>query len=356
MAKTKPELRSRPPLQRMLRFHQLLQDREYPNCSRMAREFEVSLRTILRDLDFMRDQLELPIEFDAQRNGFFYSKPVEEFPWVAVTEAEVFALLVAHKAIAQYQGTPFQQPLETAFRKLTGQLDHDAHFSLGHLGDTVSFRPLAPDETDLRGFQRITQALQQRRELRFLYRNLGAEKAQQRLVHPYHLACIENHWYLFAFDVKRQAMRNFVLTRMRNPELTNERFAVPKSFDPNEYLRGSFSAFKGGDDYEVVVDFDAWATDLLRGRKWHSSQELTELPNGCSRLRLRLNSLEEMERWILSWGTHAKVVRPKALTERIFRAADAVASYCRQALAEEQAPPPVERARARKSRKTLWGL
>ena len=44
---------------------------------------------------------------------------------------------------------------------------------------------------------------------------------------------------------------------------------------------------------------------------------MTELPGGQMRLRLRLNSLEEAERWVLSWGVHATVVRPQALRDRI---------------------------------------
>ena len=304
-------------MERMLRIHQLIQNQEYPNCSKLAGEFELCTRTVKRDLDFMKYRLDLPIEFDARKNGYYYTRPVEQFPGTAVTEAEMFALLVAHKAITQYSGTPFQQPLETAFRKLTGQLDQSVRFTLGNLDEVLSFRPFAPEDADLEAFQIITRALQSRRGLRFLYRNLGAPKAQRRHVHPYHLACIENHWYLFAFDIKRQDMRTFLLTRLRRPELTDEHFTMSKKFDLNEYLRGSFSVFKGGDDYEIVIDFDTWAADLIRGRRWHSSQELTELRGGQVRLRIRLNSLEEAERWVLSWGTHATVVRPQALAARL---------------------------------------
>ena len=60
-----------------------------------------------------------------------------------------------------------------------------------------------------------------------------------------------------------------------------------------------------------------WAADLIRGRRWHTSQELTELPSRQIRLRMRLNSIEEAERWVLSWGTHATVVRPQALATRL---------------------------------------
>ena len=67
----------------------------------------------------------------------------------------------------------------------------------------------------------------------------------------------------------------------------------------------------------MVVDFDSWATDLVRGRKCHSSQELTELPGWQLPLRMRLNSIEEAERRVLSWGTHATVVKPQALAARL---------------------------------------
>jgi len=159
--------------------------------------------------------------------------------------------------------------------------------------------------------------LKDRRVLKFQYRNLDAEKAQARLVHPYHLGCIDNHWYLFAFDVKRDAMRTFALPRLKSPEITAERFNIPKKFNLSEYLKGSLTVFKGDADYEIVVDFDSWGADLIRGRKWHASQEITELPRRQLRLRLRLNSIEEAERWVLSWGSHATVVRPQALANRL---------------------------------------
>jgi predicted DNA-binding transcriptional regulator YafY len=330
MAKKKPEAYSRPAWERMMRMHQLIQNGEYPNCPKVAKEFEVSTRTVKRDVEFMKVRLKLPIEYDENRYGFFYTQPVDQFPTVAVTEAELFSLLVAHKAIAQYHGTPFQAPLEAAFRKLTGQLDQSAKFTLSNLDGMVSFRPLAPEDTDLATFQTIARAVQERRALRFVYRNLGATKAQRRHVRPYHLACIENHWYLFAFDIERAAMRTFVLTRLREAELTKEKFTIPQKFSASEYLRSSFSAYKGAQDYEIVMDFDAWAADLIRGRKWHPSQQIQELPGGAMRFSMRLDSLEEADRWVLSWGTHATVVRPKALVDRLRSAAGTLADRYRE--------------------------
>ena len=284
-----------------MRFHNLIKENLFPNCTKLAEEFEVTVRTVMRDVDFMKCRLELPIEFDAHRNGYYYSRPVEQFPQMPFNEAEVFAMLVAHKAIAQYRGTPFGNPLALAFRRLTGQLDSSTKFSLGNLDEALSFRPFAPEDNDLETFEILTRSLKERRVLKFKYRNLGTEKAQSRLVHPYHLACVDNHWYLFAFDVKRAAIR----------------FTIPKKFNLNEFLKGSFNIFKGDEDYEIVIEFDSWAADLIRGRKWHASQQMMELPEHQLRLTLRLNSIEEAERWVLSWGQHATVVRPQALADRL---------------------------------------
>ena len=69
------------------------------------------------------------------------------------------------------------------------------------------------------------------------------------------------------------------------------------------------------------MELDAWAADDVRGRRLHWSQELTEMPQGKLRVRLQLDSLEEAERWVLGMGTHATVVRPQALADRIRKTA-----------------------------------
>jgi proteasome accessory factor B len=324
---------TRPPLDRVWKIHDRLQNATYPNCVALARELEVSVLTLKRDIAFMRDRLKLPIEYDERRHGFFYSQPVDRFPEETITEMEMFALLVADKAIAQYHGTPFQKPLRMAFRKLAAKLDSAEPYSMDKLEAALSFRPLAPEDTDLRSFEIITSALRERCVLKFDYRNLGTRGMQVRQVQPYHLACIENHWYLFAHDVDRQAIRTFALTRLSEPVLLAERFIRPENFNPDEYLRNSFTVMKGQDDYEVVILFDSWATDLIRGRMWHSSQRLTELPGGGSQLQLRLSGLEEIEGWVLNWGIHATVLRPRILAERVFQTVGHLLERYREQLA-----------------------
>ncbi len=79
----------------MLRIHQALQSNKYPNTVRLSRELEVSGKSIQRDLEFMRDRLNLPIEYDKARYGYYYTQEVSAFPTVQITEGEIVALLVA---------------------------------------------------------------------------------------------------------------------------------------------------------------------------------------------------------------------------------------------------------------------
>ncbi len=71
-----------------MRIHDSLKAGRYPNCTQLAAAIEVSTRTIKRDVDFMKFRLDLPIEYEARRDGYYYSKAVEKFPSVPVTEAE----------------------------------------------------------------------------------------------------------------------------------------------------------------------------------------------------------------------------------------------------------------------------
>jgi predicted DNA-binding transcriptional regulator YafY len=68
----------------MLQLHQQLQAGRFPNCRKLADELEVSSKTIQRDIEFMRYQLGLPIEYDQLHFGFFYTEPVTHFPSIEV--------------------------------------------------------------------------------------------------------------------------------------------------------------------------------------------------------------------------------------------------------------------------------
>jgi predicted DNA-binding transcriptional regulator YafY len=309
---------SRNAADRMQKIHQLIAAGKYPNAIQLARQFEVDKKTILRDLEWMKTNKGAPIAYDRARHGFYYTEPFENFLGVpTISEAEIVAVLFASKAIEHYQATPFHKPMQMALKKMAAVLDRSIRYSLQDVDSIISFRHFAPEVLDAEKFEAVARALQQKRSLRFEYKKPG-EDVLLRHFHPYQLTCWENLWYIIGYDEDRDDYRTFVLGRITGPVTVGEKFQKRADFNPQRLLRDSFGMMKGDGDYEIVIEFDRWAADLVRERLWHTSQKITDLPkNGGCHLRLRLSGLEEIERWILSWGTHATVIKPEILAQRV---------------------------------------
>jgi predicted DNA-binding transcriptional regulator YafY len=321
---------SRPPLARMLRLHHHLMEGRYPNCRKQGEELEVAPKTIQRDIDFMRDQLGLPIEYDEKKFGFYYTEKVGQFPTLQVSEGELVALFVAQKALAQYEGTSFHKPLETAFAKLTEGLNDEVSVDFGSWESFFSVRSLGLAVSDLQAFELVSRAVRESRELSFRYRKLNGRQFDARKLQPYHLASVDNQWYLIGHDLDRNAIRTFALTRMKQVRVLEKRFERPLDFSSTEYLRNSFGVFSGSENFQVRIRFDHFASQLIRERIWHRSQKIIEKRNGTVELELELGSLPEVERWILSWGDHATVLKPAALKKRVAETAKSLAArYCK---------------------------
>jgi proteasome accessory factor B len=316
---------SRPPLERMMRLHAALKAKKFPNCQKIGAELEVSAKTIQRDIDFMRYRLGLPIDYHPQEFGFYYTEPVTAFPNIEVSEGEIAALLVAQKALAQYQGTPFERPLQSAFRKLTDGLKDRVSFSWHDLEDAISFRSAGASVADIELFEIVSKGVLRCVELEFEYRKLTSAGYELRRVRPYHLGCLENQWYLFAEDLERRQLRTFALPRMRKVRLTTKGFRRPADFSIAQVLSGSFGVHSAGKKQRIRIQFDPFSARLVAERKWHESQRVREKPDGSILLELELGGLEEIERWILSWGKHARVLAPKELATRVRDEANAIA-------------------------------
>jgi proteasome accessory factor B len=308
----------------MLRIHQAVQSGRHPNATTLAGELEVSTKSIYRDIEFMRDRLELPIEFHGARNGFRYTEEVSGFPTLQITEGELFALLVAEKALQQYRGTTFEKPLLSAFKKMAASLPDTVSLNLADWEQTISFRTSAEPVLNLKIFDILAKATANRKQLELTYRKPGRKETEPRVIDPYHLANINGEWFLFAYCHLREDIRTFVPARILEATVTGRSFVRPRKFSLEKRLRDSFGVITGVGEFEVVVRFDELASDYIREKRWHPSQRLLELEDGGVELRLRLSSLAEIQRWVLSWGGRAVALAPRELVESVANAARAI--------------------------------
>jgi predicted DNA-binding transcriptional regulator YafY len=307
---------TRPPMERMWRIHREISEGDYPNCQGLATELEVSAKTVMRDVEFMRDRLSLPLEYDAVKHGFYYTAAVRDFPVMKISQGEVAALLLAQKSLEQFRGTTFERPLAGAFRKLSRSL-----------GGALSVRSSGTGLADVQIFDALAKAVTEGAEVELAYHKLAGEKEETRTVQPYHLGCIENQWYMFGHDGSRGAVRTFALPRIRSVGRTGVKFRRPKNFSLAKMLEGSFAVFEGGRARKVKVRFTGVAARLIGERVWHATQKLTLDPDGLI-LEMRAGLSPDLQQWLLGWGGEAEVLEPQELRNAVARAAAAtVAIY-----------------------------
>ena len=92
---------TRPPERRMIEIDYLLGRRRYPNARELAERFEVHIRTIYRDIEYMRDQLRAPIDFDPEHNGYYYTEEGYALHAAKLTEGELLSVFLAGKVLDQ---------------------------------------------------------------------------------------------------------------------------------------------------------------------------------------------------------------------------------------------------------------
>ena len=285
-----------------------------PNCRELADELEVSRRTVLRDIDFLRYDLGAPIKYDARKRGYVYTEPNWVMPSVRITEGELFALMVAEKALDAYSGTPWADRLRKAFDRMAAALPERVEIAPRDLLTRVDFAYDSPAMVDPGILETITRAMRDDLTLRMIYHPLARKEPRKYTIDPYILRRARGAWYLAGRDHRSGRIPLFNVTRIHSAEPTGERFDYDLAdFDPHKYFAGTFGTHETGDRIRVAVEFSGWAARLVRERLWHSSQKITDLPDGRLRFEVTVAHLDDIWPWVLSWGAEARVIKPKEL-------------------------------------------
>lgn len=312
---------TRRPYQRMFEIHRAISDGGYPNCSTLARLLEVTPKTIQRDIDFMRDNFGVAIEYDGARHGFYQRGGVSEFPGFTMGAEELAALFLTRTALEAIRGTSLERTMRGIFAKILRPIDGTVHLSWSEIDEAFTRKMPEMKARDVRLFGELAEAVVKRREVSFHYRKLDAGTAAPRRVRPYHLGEVDGAWYLIGLDLGRGALRSFVLPRMSRVKVLAASFERPADFDGRDYLRRSFGIWhKAGAPLHLVrVRLKGYAARLAQERRWHPSQETSVLDGKGERVEVRFEAgaLEEVVRWVLSFGSKAEVLGPPELRQLV---------------------------------------
>jgi predicted DNA-binding transcriptional regulator YafY len=308
--------RSKTQAERLLDLDQQLRNNGYPNCTSFAEQWEVSTKTAQRDIDFLRDRMGAPIEYDALHRGYYYTEPTFMLPAVQMNEGELAALLMGSKMLAAFQGTPMAEKLSTVFDKLSALLPDNITVRPEELFTHFSFvaPPAMPISSTV--WKKVVQGLENQRMLEISYRNWRGESTHR--VAPVHLANLQGDWYLFVQFEGFDNFRQISLSRIQSIKLLRKTADIQGSFDAKKELADTFSRFAGENEaFRVTVQFAAGIADSVLEREWHPKQEVKILKDGHAEISFDAKGDIEIKRWVMAFGRYAKVKNPKWLKDQI---------------------------------------
>ncbi len=165
--------KDRPLWRRLQTIHHEIKEGRFPNTSSLAAELSVSTKTVQRDLDYLRDELEAPIEFRREENGYAYSRDDYVLPFLPVDGADLFAIGVAAQVLHLLGGAPLAQTLSSCYERLARLMPPSVRLRPEIVREmltlrSVAFRPV-PEETWLA----VSEALQRGVALSIQYRHPG---------------------------------------------------------------------------------------------------------------------------------------------------------------------------------------
>ena len=287
------------------------------NCSSMAAEYEVSAKSILRDIDYLRNQRDAPIAYDATSRGYYYTEENYALPAISLNESDLFAICIAEKALRQHEDTPIYRTLQKVFRKIEDSLPAKVSIPPAWVEDKLSVIPerqtrLAPDI-----WEAVSAGVSNNRTLAISYRKPGGRENTERRVDPYHLARYQGEWYLVGHCHRRGATATFAMSRIETVLLLETVFPMPADFDHARYTGSQFGIFSGEREILVKVRFAREHAPYVLEREWHPRQNVLQKKNGSVVLEFPALHLYEVKRWVLSWGRGAKALAPMELVEAV---------------------------------------
>lgn len=306
-------------LERLLEIDSLIRGRERQTSTSLANALEVCDRTIRNDLDFLRDRFFAPLKY-SKTEGWYYTDNNWRLPSISLSKGELFALTLGARMLSAYAGSGYEEELRSSIQKLSERLPDDTWVDLQQLADErVIFRSGAEMiNLDPEIWQLLLEACHTKHSVWMRYYTASRDQESERIVNPYllHIYRATNP-YLIGFCHNRQDYRWFRVDRIKEIKILPDTFTVDPNFDKEKHLQQIFQYEVGGKTFTVKVKFNAQTAPFIRERKWHPSQEIEEHQDGSLILTLQSSGLNDLKRWILSYGAGAIALEPPELVELV---------------------------------------
>ena len=288
-------------IERRIGILSILLQREKVTAPELAEQFEVSRRTIQRDIEALC-RAGIPLAATQGAGGGFFIMEGYRVNRTVLTDPEMQAILAGLRSLDSVSGTRRYARL---MEKLSAGAGAPAPGGAHLLIDLSSwYKTSLPPKIET-----IQAAIEQSRTIRFVYFSPKGETV--RTVQPYYLIFHWATWYVWAFCQTRQDFRLFKLNRMTGLS-TGEPFQSRPAPLPDLNPERIFPVA-----YEVVVLFDP-------EYKWRLVEEygadsFTVEPDGRLRFTGGFPDVDSILSWLLTFGDGAELLEPMELREKLHR-------------------------------------
>jgi proteasome accessory factor B len=288
------------------------------NAETLAKAMGTSRRTIFRDLRDLR-KAGVAIHFDeTTRRYIIESAPL--WPVGNLNSQEILSLLLlVHKA-KEHIHLPFNNLALAAAQKIERELPEELRHYCDDMLRDISVKACRPAKTDIldKVFLQLRQAVVKKRAVKFHYYLYDEQNAHEMELHAYHMVYVHNAWHVIG-KTDRGEIRTFKLSHISQLRLLDKFFVKDKSFNIHDYLGRAWAAEPEGQIYEVKLEFQPEISRSVAEVEWHKTQVVTFDPNGSAIVEFRIDGLNEIIPWVLSYGDKIKVVGPNVLRQEIVR-------------------------------------
>ena len=287
---------------RLFRILYYLLDKGHATAPELAEKFEVSVRTIYRDVDAI-SSAGIPIYVTTGRNGGIRFLDHYVLNKSFFSDSEKFEILSCLQSLSAVQ----YPEVDNVLKKL------GAIFQIG-LTDWIDVdfsRWGSVAESENRLFRQLKQAILENREISFVYFNSTGDNGK-RNVYPYKLVYKDRAWYLYAFCLSRNEKRLFRLSRIKNLILTEVHFE--RKTDKCQY----HSAFPMPEEIGNLIDLELEFTLDVGYRLFDTLDDtaITKHENGYT-VKLTLPENNWLYDFLMSFGNKVTIIQPKAIRQTL---------------------------------------
>ncbi len=305
---------------RTLRLLSLLQTHRHWAGSELADRLNVSLRTVRRDIDRLRD-LGYPVDPQRGIDGGYQLAPGATLPPLVVDDEEAVALVLGLLAGAQSPVAGTAEASVRALGKVIQVMPKRLRRRVDALRSTTEQATWVPPAASVEGdtLIAVAQACRDSERLDFDYTAADHVRSQRR-VEPHRLVSLGRNWYLVAYDLTRQDWRSFRLDRLAAPRTTGTRFG-PRDLPADgaaAFVRAGIAKIPRPVQVDAVI---AAPVDEVRSRvgRWAS---IDERADGTCRLQFSTESLDWATLTLGATGADFAIQGPPELLEHLRTWAD----------------------------------